>query len=165
MSDNQTAVSAAAPAPPTGQRTRSAPQPRQVPPARRTSVDVFEAIKDELRMFMRGSAGYQLLEDALATVEGRPTSDGRQKGMPILSMNHSFGNEPLELCFDIAKIPLDQRQHILVPLINSQVPIVQEALDRLYFLVVELRTMNGLPPIPQPPNAQQQPPAVQPPQQ
>lgn len=131
--------------------TQAAPPPR-ARTTKRTIEDAYGDLRAEMKRWLRAAAAYNLIGAALNSVTGQLQPGERKRAIPLLMAPATkFCEEEVELVFDLNKLSAEEVQYALVPLNNAQVPVISESLDAMYNLIVELRQMQGMPPVPPPP--------------
>lgn len=124
-------------------------RPRQVPAATRGIEDAFGDLQAALKHWLRSAAAYMIFNSALSGIRGTTPPDQRKRAVPLLTTNTTkFCEQDVDITIDVNKFQATDAECMLIPIINGQIPIIQEQLDNAFALLVELRTMQGLPPFP-----------------
>jgi len=120
------------------------PEPRQVPPRKRDVPSCLSEIKDALLGVERAYAGYNHLSEILAQLSGQAPEGARLKGMPIFKYFASpDGVKQIEVQSDLGTIPLEYRNHVLVPMVNGHAIELNAALAVLASVTQEMQAIIG----------------------
>lgn len=136
-----------------GHHYTAAPAPLAPPapaPARHQQTRPVEVIMEELegwwRELRRAVAGYNHAAGALGTVRGQVAEGARARGLPILTFPATVtGRDQETVAVDLKRIPADQIEYVLIPLVNVFTTTMGEALGEIATRMAELRAALGAP--------------------
>src|SRR4029077_12226124 len=131
------------------QAPRPRPQPRQSPRRGQSMEDMLKGLEDDLLLLRRGYAGYSSFMGALYALRGEVPEGERVKGTPLLSHQATAnGHDSIEVATDLKRLPLQQVDHVLPPLIYIHAGDMWEAIKLMEANVATVRSMieAALPP-------------------
>lgn len=88
-------------------------------------------IADGLLGFKRALAAVIQLDETLARVDGTLPEGARERGLPLWTSPSSFGNEPIEVVYDLTQVDPEMAPHVLAPFLDLKHRELSAEIDAL----------------------------------
>jgi hypothetical protein len=121
------------PIPGVGGRVLRPPQakPPQPKPTVHPLYELALDIADGLLGFKRALAAVIQLDETLARVDGTLSEGARERGLPLWSSPSSFGNETIEVVYDLTQVDPALTPHVLAPFLDLKHRELQQEITAL----------------------------------